>query len=64
MLRPSAWMTIAFGVYLLPDEGGLVLIERDGIEIVERSVQNLIAAVEVEAEWGGSYLSWKEQAAL
>jgi hypothetical protein len=46
----SAWMAVAFSMYFLPDKGGLILIERDGIEIVEGSMQNLIAAIEVQSE--------------
>jgi hypothetical protein len=49
-------VTFAFRVYFLPIKGGLVLIKQNGIEVIEGTMQNLIAAVEEEPYLGEIYL--------
>ena len=50
MLGPGAWSDSIFAVNLDPVEFELVIVEVDGVEISKRTVENLIAAVNVEPE--------------
>jgi hypothetical protein len=50
MLGPGTRSDSIFAFNLDPDEFGLVIVEIDGVEITKRTVENLVAAVNVEPE--------------
>ena len=56
--------TISFRYYFLPDKSRLLFIQRNRIEIVQTSVQNLITPIEIHPKLDNCYLFWNEHAAL
>ncbi len=50
MFGPGTRGDSIFAFNLNPDEFGLVIVEIDGVEITKRTVENLVASVNVEPE--------------
>ncbi len=64
MFASTSWVTVTFTDNLFPYEGRFLLIERDRVEVFERSVEYLVSSIDVESKFDERYLWLKEQAAL
>lgn len=64
VFRLSARTALSLRVDLLPNKSRFVLVERNGVKVVEGTIQNLVASVEVQSALVECYLFPKAHAAL
>lgn len=57
-------MSLSLRPDFLPYERGLIIIEADGIKILQGTVKYLVASIDIESGSGMSYLPSKQQAEL